>query len=162
MANKDHLTSLNQRIQTEIPLAQAAGIQLGVDEHDALTAYAPFSANSNPHGTAFGGSLYVAALVAGYAQTVQLVGEADLDATVVIRQAQADYRRPFHDNIIARADPIGCKARRRFIKSVQRRGRGRIELTITIADDKSPAFVLNARFAAIAANKGHAVTSEPA
>lgn len=143
------LARLNRRIETAIPLARAADIRLEAGAQDTLTARAPFAANSNPHGSAFGGSLYVAALVAGYAQTVWLLDNARLQGSVVIRHAQADYRSPLHGDIAATVEPIDTGTYQRFLKGARRRGRGRIDLTIAVADATMTAFVLRARFAAV-------------
>ncbi|HLQ84847.1 MAG TPA: YiiD C-terminal domain-containing protein [Salinisphaeraceae bacterium] len=144
------LQRLNQTIASAIPLARAAGIHLQAAGDNTLVARAPFAANSNPHATVFGGSLYVAALVAGYAQTVWLLEAAALEATVVIRHAEADYRRPLQGEIVAHVAPLDATACARFLDAVKRRGRGRIDLTVSVANARMTAFVLHTRFAAIA------------
>lgn len=144
------IARLNRRIQTDIPLAHAAGIQLESGGNDTLVAHAPLALNGNPHGSVFGGSQYVAALVAGYAQTVLIVEQVEIDATVVISHAQANYHHPLHSDITARVAPLDEKAKNRFIRMLQRRGRGRLNLTISIVDGRITAFELHACFAAIA------------
>lgn len=144
----DTLARINQQIETAIPLARAAGIRVAAGPRQMLTAHAPFAANGNPHGSVFGGSLYTAALVAGYAQTVYLLDAAGLEAAVVIGSARADYRRPLHGDIAACVEPIEAAARERLITATRRHGRGRIDLTITVANARMAEFVLKARFAA--------------
>src|SRR5699024_9991400 len=108
-----------------------------------------------------GGSLYVAALVAGYAQTVWLVERAGLDAAVVIRRAEADYRRPLTADFSARVEPIAAQTRDRFLHATRQRARGRIDLTVTVTGATLPAFTLYARFAAIASGD-EAAAAQPA
>jgi len=155
------LARLNATIAEALPLAQAAGIRLQVNTDDTLSAQAPFVANSNPHATVFGGSLYVAALVAGYAQTVCLVEQAGLKAAVVVRHAEADYRRPLADDFSARVEPIDAQTRTRFLHGIRQHGRGRIDLTITVSSATLSAFTLYARFAAIASGDA-AAAAQPA
>ena len=144
------IARLNDMVQADIPLARAAGIRLARGNDDTIVAHAPLAANGNPHGSAFGGSLYVTALVAGYAQTVLLVEQANVDASVVVSQAQAEYHQPLHADISASVAPIDAKTRTRFIKTLSRHGRGRLELTARVIDARIPVFDLHVRFAAIA------------
>lgn len=143
------IARLNDKIQTEIPLAHAAGIRLECSDDNTIVARAPLTANGNPHGSAFGGSLYVTALVAGYARTVLLVEQAGVDASVVVSHAQAEYHQPLHADISASVVPIDEKVQNRFIKSLTRHGRGRIDLTVRVIDAKIRVFELHLRFAAI-------------
>lgn len=156
------LARLNTAVVEAIPLAHAAGIRLEADGDDRLAAHAPFAANSNPHGTAFGGSLYVTALVAGYAQTVWLVERAGLDLAVVIRRADADYRRPVTGDFSARVAPIAKQTHQRFLQALRQHGRGRIDLTLCVMDARLAAFTLHARFAAIAPGSDAPTAAEPA
>lgn len=142
---------LNELVNARIPLARAAGIQISLDPCGQIQAHAPLAGNDNPHGSAFGGSLYITALVAGYGQTWLMLDTAGIDATVVVRHAEVDYSRPLHSDIVARVKPVSAHARARFLGATKRRGRGRVALTVTIADDKIRVFDLHARFAAIAA-----------
>lgn len=152
--NPQALERLNRHIESTIPLARAAGIRLAAGADDSLVAHAPQAANGNPHGSIFGGSLYVTALVAGYAQTACLLDGAGIEATTVIQHAEAEYLHPLHGDICARIDPIDANKRARFIKTVRRHGRGRLDLTIYIANARIRVFELHARFAAIAPAAG--------
>lgn len=147
----ENIARLEQRIQTAIPLAHAAGVRLASGPENTIVARAPLAANGNPHGSVFGGSLYVTALVAGYAQIVLLVEQAAIDATVVISHAEAEYHRPLYSDIVARPEPVDDKRQARFIKTLHRHGRSRLQLTITVTGDRIRVFDLHARFAAIAA-----------
>lgn len=144
------IARLNDMVQADIPLARAAGIRLACGNDDTVVAHAPLASNGNPHGSAFGGSLYVTALVAGYAQTVLLVEQAGVDASVVVSRAQAEYHLPLHADIRASVAPIDAKIQNRFIKGLTRHGRARLDLTARVIDAKIPVFDLHLRFAAIA------------
>lgn len=144
------IARLNAGITRDIPLAHAAGIELTAGSDGLLLAHAPLAANGNPHGSAFGGSLYVTALVAGYAQCVLWLEQADLEASVVIGQARAHYHQPVRDAIQARVEPVAAAAQARFANTLRRHGRSRIELTIGVDSARIRAFELHARFAAIA------------
>jgi|SRR5699024_11214619 len=144
------LAALDARIRQHIPLARAAGIVLQAGDGDTLEAHAPAAANGNPHDTVFGGSLYVAALVAGYARTTLLLENAGINrAQVVIQRAEAEYRQPLTGDIVARTEPVPSRARERFLAAMQRRGRGRIDLPVSVVNGRITVFILHTRFAAI-------------
>lgn len=156
------IARLNDLVATRIPLARAAGIQLHLDPHGQIEARAPLAGNDNPHGSAFGGSLYTTALVAGYGQAWLMLDAAGIDATVVIQHAEADYNRAMHGDLVARVEPVSQRVRNRFLGAIERRGRGRVALTITIADGTSRVFDLRARFAAITARDDGDIATGPA
>lgn len=158
--NAEPFAHLNRHIEATIPLARAAGVRVAPAADGTVIARAPLAINGNPHGSVFGGSLYVTALVAGYVQTVVMLEDTGIDATVVIRRAQADYRQPLHSDITARAQAVGDKARKHFIDAVRRHGRGRIDLTVCIADGRIPVLDLYARFAAVTPQHGATAAAE--
>lgn len=139
----DTLARLQRQVADEIPLARATGMTLALDEHDAIRAQAPFDANRNMHGTAFGGSLYVVALVAGFAQTCWLLERAGFAGEVVVQRAEADYRQPHRAALDARiVDAPEDFAT--FVATYARRRRARLTLHVVIGD----AFTLTAQFVA--------------
>lgn len=144
----DALTRLSRQVADEIPLARAAGIELSLVADDTIEAHAPFEPNRNLHGTAFGGSLYVVALVCGFAQTVWLAQRAGLAADVVVQRAEARYNAPLRHALVARPAAIDLPARERFVTALECRGRARLTLTLAIAHDGETAFELAAGFVA--------------
>ena len=148
----DTLERLQRRVADEIPLARAAGIRLALDADGSLRAEAPFDANGNLHGTVFGGSLYVVALVAGFAQTQWLVTSTGLDAAVVVQRAETRYLAPLRRALTTRMDLPEAAVLARFVDAVAHRGRGRLALTVRIADDDGDtAFEFDGTFVATAA-----------
>ena len=63
----EELRAVEQRIHDEIPISSYMGLKLGEFTGEQLIASVDFEKNKNIHGTAFGGSLYSAAALTGWA-----------------------------------------------------------------------------------------------
>ena len=61
--------ALEKRILTDIPLARHIGVRVVEFDGSSLALGAPLAANSNHKGTAFGGSLFSLAVLAGWVTT---------------------------------------------------------------------------------------------
>ncbi|GAB3680776.1 YiiD C-terminal domain-containing protein [Salinisphaera aquimarina] len=144
------LARLQAQVGDGIPLAQAAQITLALADDGRIRADAPFDANRNMHGSAFGGSLYIVALVCGFAQSNWLLNVAGLDADIVVQNARTWYNRPVHGPLSARIIQRDPADEQRYIDTFQRRQRARIDLTVVIDDaaHTPAAFELTARFVA--------------
>ncbi|MDT0634803.1 YiiD C-terminal domain-containing protein [Spectribacter hydrogenooxidans] len=134
--------ALQVLLDQHIPLAAAMQITLADAGDDMLTVTAPLGANANHYGTAFGGSLYTVALVAGWGlASMKLDGRG----MVVVQHADADYRRPVRQDLLATAR---CRDEGRFAADFADRGQAELDLTVSIEAGNRRAFALQARFAA--------------
>lgn len=96
--------AFEQFLCDNIPLAHATGTKVDRFDDQGLQVIAPLAPNSNHHRTAFGGSLYVVALAAGWGLTYLLLQEANIRASLFVRSAQAEYLRPVTGQLIALAN----------------------------------------------------------
>ncbi len=131
-----------------IPLTEA--MQVSVDSWDgrALTVSAPLAANCNDKATAFGGSLYSLALLCGWGLLMQRLWDMNLRADVVIHKAEATYRAPVNERLVAQCRQDDDQEWQAFIASLRRRGRARLGLTARVNSEGQSAFELRAQYVA--------------
>ena len=90
----ERIARLQQIIDTRIVPAAAMGVRISGFTGDGITLSAPLEKNLNHHGTAFGGSLYSIAAVAGWALLEMCSEEAQLAADIVVSNASVSYLAP--------------------------------------------------------------------
>lgn len=116
----------------EIPLARHIGVQVLAYDGRSLVLGAPLEANSNHKGTAFGGSLYSLAVLAGWGLLLLELEARDIDAEIVIHSCTVDYRLPVAGDFIARAVAPQAALVERCVRTFARYGRARIEIQTVI------------------------------
>lgn len=132
-------------LQDHIPLAGAMQARLGAFAGESLTVHAPLAANRNHYGTAFGGSIYTVSLLAGWGLASLLL---DHSAMIVVEHAQADYKRPITEDLVAVAHPAADADVEAFTADFREHGKARLGVTVQMTANARPAFQLDARFAA--------------
>ena len=88
------LSLFQKRIQDEIPLSRALGIQLHSWDGHSLLLSAPLEPNKNHQGTGFGGSVYSAAVTAAWGLTELALWDLGLKGNVVVQSGNIDYLEP--------------------------------------------------------------------
>lgn len=91
--------------QREIPLAAAMGIEVLAIESGELTVSAPVAKNINVHGTAFAGSLFSVAVLAGWGSVWLALRHAGLEGRIVVVDSRIRYLRPVTGEILCRCRP---------------------------------------------------------
>jgi thioesterase domain-containing protein len=127
--DKDYLQN---RIVSEFALARHIGIVVESADDQCVVLHAPLAANANYKGTAFGGSLFSVAVLAGWAWVTRYLAANDLQADAVIQQSTMRYLRPVHGTLRATLVAPAPLQVERFRKMLQRAGRGRIHLEVHI------------------------------
>lgn len=146
-AEKLAAEALVSRIRGEIPLTQA--MELGVDYCDGheLTLKVPLAPNINDKHTAFAGSITSLGCITGWC-LLTLWAEREIGACqVAIYDAHFAFKKPLRGDFTATVrlpSPEECKT---LQYAVTRRGKGKITLKITLADDEGVAAVLNGTYA---------------
>lgn len=143
------LAEFQRFLRASIPLAAATGMQLTGYDGRKMTISAPLQHNTNHHGTAFGGSLYVVALAAAWGLVHLLATDAGFAPATYVRHAEADYRLPVTTDLRACARLDASNAKQQFLQGLEQQGRGRINVLATIGDTARPAFLLEAAFTAV-------------
>ena len=123
---------LQQRILTEFPLAQHIGIEVESAHDGGVVLCAPFAPNSNFKGTAFGGSQFSVAVLAGWAWITRYLAMHQFGADTVIQESTIRYLLPIQAQLRATALPPPPERTEKFRTMLRRAGRGRIRLQVDI------------------------------
>lgn len=115
---------------SDIPLSQAMGVQVLSWQDRQLHLQFPLSPNINHQASMFGGSMYCAAVLAGWGWLHLALLEEGLDTThIVVQSGQITYPRPIvHDGIIALADAPDDQSWQRFLTTYRKHGKARLQL----------------------------------
>ncbi len=125
-------TLLEKTLHEEIPLTHEIGIQVVVATPELVQLSAPLSPNINHKCTAFGGSLYAVAVLAGWSMVFARLHVAGIHAHIVIQDAQIDYVLPVIETITAQCHVASNADFDRCLKLFARKGRARICLFVEI------------------------------
>ena len=126
---------LESILHHDIPLTREMGLKV-LGWHDRqLRLQLPLSANINHKSTMFGGSLYCAAVLAGWGWLHLRFRELGVDdGHIVIQEGQISYPLPVTGAAVARCAPPDEKTWERFLAMYQRRGRARLTLETTVSN----------------------------
>lgn len=124
--DSQHLESV---LHGDIPLTREMGVEVLDWQGQRLRLRLPLEANVNHKSTMFGGSLYCAAVLAGWGWLHLRLRELGVeDGHIVIQEGQISYPLPVTGPAIAECAPPEDKTWERFIATYQRRGRARLTL----------------------------------
>lgn len=123
---------LEKRILTDIPLARHIGVHVVEFDGASLVLGAPLGPNSNHKGTAFGGSLFSLAVLAGWGLLSARLREHGVEGELVIQDSRVSYFSPVTGDLLARARLPAGPDLERFLRSVSRYGKGRLRLDVVI------------------------------
>ncbi len=139
---------LQHRIVAEFALARHIGIVVESADERGVVLHAPLAPNANYKGTAFGGSLFCVAVLAGWAWVTRYLATADLAADAVIQESTMRYLVPVEGTLRAVVVTPAAAEIDRFRRMLERAGRGRIGLTAQIHHGATLATVFEGVFAA--------------
>lgn len=123
---------LERRILADIPIARHIGVRVVEFDGRTLVLSAPLAANSNHKGTAFGGSLFSLAVLAGWGLLTLKLGERGVQGELVIQDSRVSYLLPVSGELTARATLPGDGEVDRFLRAVDRYRKGRVRLRVAI------------------------------
>ncbi len=110
---------------------------------------APLAPNANYKGTAFGGSLYSVAVLAGWAWVTRYLETRDLRADVVIQESTTRFLAPVEGELRSCAAAPSAALIAKFRKMLRRAGRGRIRLRVEVKYGETLATLFEGVFAAV-------------
>jgi thioesterase domain-containing protein len=123
---------LQDLIGREFLLARHIGVVVESADDAAVVLRAPLAPNANHQGTAFGGSLYSLSVLTGWAWLTRYLAARDLAADGVIQESNMRFLIPVEGELRACAESPSAAQLARFLKMLQRAGRGRISLHVHI------------------------------
>ncbi len=144
----DLLRALRDKLRRDMPITKALGLRVLGNEGGGLVLSSPLEPNINHKGTAFAGSLNAAATLAGWGTIWLLLREHGIRSHVVIQDSTVHYFRPVTGDFTARCKSPSATAVERLVNAVRRRGRGRIELDVLVADATGDAVRFHGRYVA--------------
>lgn len=95
----DSIEALEHTYHELIPISRALGIRVLAYPGDRLTITAPLSNNINHQLSAFGGSLFSVAVLAGWGLMQLKLSELDLDCNTVIAGGEVSYQKPVYSDL---------------------------------------------------------------
>jgi thioesterase domain-containing protein len=143
------LRALRALLRTDMPVTEHLRITVVGYRDGDLVLHAPLGANINHKRTAFAGSLNATATLAGWATLWLILRERGIGAHAVIQDSAVHYERPVTTDFEARCAYPDPAAVDRLIGAVTRRGRGRIELSVTVSDRAGDAVTFRGRYVAV-------------
>jgi thioesterase domain-containing protein len=140
---------LQEILGKAIPLTQAMGIIVERYTGKELTIIAPLANNFNHLGTAFGGSLYIAAVLSSWGLLYLRLREAGVKGSIVIRKANVEYLRPVTGDIVATGTMPPEEVFRDFLDTFSRTGKSKMEIHAVVNADKGIAVKFEGSFALV-------------
>lgn len=145
----DMEASLQDYLHTHIPLSQAMGLRVAESSPSRVTLRFPLSPNVNHKGTAFGGSLQAAGLLACWSiarEVLRAAGETSF--AIVVKESTTKFRRPVEGEFEATAD-ISSDAAREFAENFRAHGKARLEARAELRQGEMLCATLNGVFVAL-------------
>ena len=140
---------IEQYLHSHIPLSRAMGVRVRVATPGRVELAAPLAPNINHHETVFGGSAAAVATLSAWTLVHVGLMHAGVEATTVIQRNAMSYEEPIHGDFIAVCTLIDDSAWQRFLKTLERRGRGRITMNAHLLFEGRQAASFEGDFVAI-------------
>ncbi len=129
-ANLSACKHLAQVFAHDIPLTSSMAVEVRSWQQQRLELLLPLAENRNHQDSMFGGSLYCAAVLAGWGWLHLRLRDAGINTThIVIQAGQVDYPLPVLADAVVICDAPDEAIWTRFYKMYQRHGKARISLT---------------------------------
>lgn len=119
---------LDEFIATYLPTAKHMELSVEEYNHKTLQLRAPLGPSINDKQTAFGGSIYVVAVMSCWGMVYLRCVEAGMDPDIVVVKAEIEYLLPIEADIVARTKTCDEVSWQFFFRNFEERGRGKIEL----------------------------------
>src|SRR5689334_19619263 len=105
------------------------GVRVKLATPGRVELAAPLAPNINHHETVFGGSASALATLSAWTLVYIGLRHANVEAATVIQRNAMSYEEPIHGDFSAVCTLIDDGVWQRFLKTIERRGRGRITLS---------------------------------
>lgn len=141
------MNEIEKYLHEHIPISGAMGVKVESAGLDGVILSAPFKKNFNHQKTIFGGSLHSLATLACWTYLYLRLKDQGLE--LVIQKSEIDYISPVTGDFVAECLPPSDKVFNQFIKSLEKKGKGRIHLSAKIAHNGLLAVIFHGIFVAI-------------
>jgi len=147
--HSDLKTVLEKYILEHIPITSPMGIRVDQATPEQVILFAPSSPNINHKMTVFGGSLHAVATLACWGLLYLKLLEINLSAQIVISSSEVQYLAPVTTDFKAECHMPDSIEWKKFIKILERKGKGRIKLHAKIFQDHQLAVSYTGTFVAL-------------
>lgn len=89
-----------QLLYRQVPLLRHSALEITEIDRDAVQLWAPLAANGNHHGTAFGGSLSMLGIVAGWLLAYAGQDSPQPTRNIVIADSHTRYLSPLKEDLV--------------------------------------------------------------
>ncbi|MEX2581940.1 MAG: YiiD C-terminal domain-containing protein [Gemmatimonadota bacterium] len=121
---------LEAYLHEHIPISSAMGVTVESAALEEVRLAAPLEPNINHRSTIFGGSAAAIAILAGWSLLHVRLGHGGRGSRIVIQRSTIEYTHPIDGDFVAVAIEPEEDAWDRFSRTLDRRGRGRIDLVV--------------------------------
>lgn len=122
------LAAVQSYLHEHIPITRHMGVGVTGYDGNKVQLAAPLACNLNHRNTAFGGSLSALGILAGWTLLYIKMQETGCRVRLVIQQSNMDFTAPAQMDFIAECEMPAADSWRRFTHSLDKRGKGRLEL----------------------------------
>jgi thioesterase domain-containing protein len=126
---------VEQYLHRNIPLSAAMGVRVTIATPGRVELAAPFAPNINHQATVFGGSASAVAMLSAWTLVHLGLSHEGIEATTVIQRNEMRYEAPMPGDFTAVCTLADSAAWRRFVRTIERHGRGRITLQAHLLAD---------------------------
>ncbi len=141
--------NLQRLLDAYFPVSVHMGVVVEAADECRVVLRAPLAPNLNHAGTAFGGSLFSVAVLAGWGWLTCRLAQERIDAEAVIQESHMRFLAPARGELRAVLEAPPAAAVEKFRKMLQRSGRGRIGLRVDVHDGGTCAARFDGQFAAL-------------
>ncbi|WP_419810749.1 YiiD C-terminal domain-containing protein [Bacterioplanoides sp.] len=136
--NSDISQTLKDFFVEHLPITQFMGLEVDSYDGEQLILQAPLEPNINDKQTAFGGSLYNAAVMACWGLVYLKTQEKGIQCNQVVTGGEVKYKAPVAGTIRAIAQAPDAAEFDRFFADYAETGKARISLDAIITTDGQP------------------------
>lgn len=148
MTHDEMLQYVRHKLGDGVPLVGHMQLDVVSWRPGQVIVEAPLRPNLNTHGTAFGGSLYCIASMAGWAITHLTLMEAGFMPSVWIVKGEINYMRPVRGPLRATA-LLSEEARTGLVEQFKTRGKAKTTVEIHVQEEGQDCVLLTAIYAAV-------------
>jgi thioesterase domain-containing protein len=148
-ATERSTAELERYLHAHIPISAAMGVEVHTASASGVRLRAPLEPNINHRSTVFGGSASAVAILAGWTLLHVRLSQGGHGSRIVIQNSYVHYDAPIDGAFDAVALPPPDEVWARFVKTLDRRGKARIEIRVTLEQDGQLAGGLTASYVVV-------------
>lgn len=143
---------LEQYLYEHIPLSLAMQVSVNEVGNDCVVLGAPLAPNINHTSTIFGGSASAVAILSAWSLVHVYMKSAGIACSIVIQRNSMEYEKPIYGSFTARSYIAQPEHLELFMKTLLRRGRARISVSLLLEYEGKVIGKFEGDFVAISSN----------